>query len=387
MKTFAFLLLASLFICPAFMDSTTLQSKNFQVVKPRAAISIKQMFENGQYSEIIEKYGKTPRTSTADQLAYVAESYLRLDDLTNASRYADLAIQKSAKNSQALFIKGSVNSANGKYTEAIADLQKAISLSPKQSGYYAGLGDIYFAQEDYTKAMDNYRKAINLPNPSEKAYYMIGAVHANQNNLKQALDTFYVAKSKVQKDKELYVTILYNIGKTEFDAKNYSQALTAYTELTDHFPDDYYSLEKLIECNNALGYYDQADAAKKKLFTAYQNGELWSTSISDMCCVDHFTVGDKEVSAYERYEDAPCSTIDKYIFYVADKDGQIGSTITLELTPAEEGKSARLDPVMVKGDNKYGFSIVYDANLAYTTIRTLVQDIIQGKVESIPYVK
>lgn len=386
MKKIACILLISLFALPFCPYSITLSSHENQVVKPKD--DIKKMFEKGLYTEIIEEYGNTPRTSSAEELSYVAESYIRLNDFPNASRYADMAIQKDARSARALYVKGSISSANGNHTQGIADIQKAINLAPKQAEYYTGLGDIYFAQDDYTKALANYRKAVNLPDPSEKAFYMIGAVYANQDNVKQALDTFYVAKSKIEKDRELYVTVLNNIGKIEFDNQNYRDASEAYRELTEYFPDDYYSIEKLVECYNALGYYSRADVSKAKLYNAYRQGELWNTSIADMFCIDHFAVGNKDVSAYERFEVSPCRTITKYIFYVADKDGRIDSTITLEFTPAEEeGKAGRFDPVMQKGTDKYGFNVVYDGNLAYTTLQSVVKDIIDGKVDPKPYVK
>lgn len=386
MKKTIYILLISLFVFPFCPSGNILFSHENQVVKPKD--DIKKMFEKGLYTEIIEEYGNTPRTSSAEELSYVAESYIRLNDFINAAKYADMAIQKDAKSSRALYVKGSISSANGNHAQGIADMQKAINLAPKQAEYYTGLGDIYFAQDDYTKALANYRKAVSLPNPSEKAFYMIGAVYANEDNVKLALDTFYVAKSKIEKDKELYVTVLNNIGKIEFDNKNYKDASEAYRELTEYFPDDYYSLEKLVECYNALGYYSRADVSKAKLYTAYQQGELWDTSIADMFCVDHFIVGDKEVSAYERFEVSPCRTITKYIFYVADKEGIIDSTINLEFTPAEEeGKAGRFDPVMLKGSDRFGFNVLYDGNLAYTTLLSAVKDIIDGKVEPKPYVK
>jgi tetratricopeptide (TPR) repeat protein len=346
------------------------------------------MFDKEQYSEIIEKYGSAPRIASAEELAYVAESYFRLNNLTDASRYADMALHKSAKCAQALYVKGATSGAAGNYADALRNLQEAVSLAPKNAQYYTGLGDVYFAQENYSEALANYRKAISLPEPSEKAYYMIAAVHADRDEVKQALDTFYIARSKVVKDKELYATILYNIGKMEYDAGNYKGASVAYQELTEYFPDDYYSYEKLVECYNILGYYTRADLTERKLYDAYQNGQLWTTGIADKFCIDHFTAGDKEVSAYERYETSPCRTVDKYLFYIVGADGNIDSMITLEYTPsAEEGKPGRYDPIMFRGSDKYGFNIVYDGDMSYQSLRSSVIDLVEGKTEMIPYAK
>ena len=43
-------------------------------------------------------------------------------------------------------------------------------------------------------------------------------------------------------------------------------------------------------------------AYKTKLYNAYKEGQLASTTISDNFCIDQFTVGSFDVYAYERYE-------------------------------------------------------------------------------------
>jgi len=357
-----------------------------QVVKP--GDDIKTMYDNEQYQEIINQYAATPRTLSADELTYVAQSYLKLDDLTNAQKYADQAIQKDAKNARAFYVKGVINNMTGYYIQALTNLQKAIAISPRQSEYFTELGDAYLAQDNYVEALMNYRKAIKLPNPSEKAFYMIGAVYAGRDDMKNALDTFYVAKSKVVKDKELYVTLLYNIGKIEYDNKNYKKAVESYQELIEYFPDDYYSMEKMIQCYNALGYFARADVAKRKLYTAYEEGMLASTSMSDMFCIDRFNVESKEVSVYERFEEPTCRTFIKNIFYVANPNGNIESSIMLEYIPAEEQDakgSYRL--VMEKDNMRHTFNTTMDETIKYATLQSLITDIVNGKITPTPEVK
>ncbi len=355
---------------------------DYQVSKPDS--DIKVMFEDERYQDIVDKYAAMPRNLSAEELSYVSESYYRIDDVENASKYATLAVQKDAKCARALFVKGILDGATGDYGKAEASLLEASRLSPKESAYYTALGDIYFAQDDFIKALASYRKAIGSPKASEKAYYMVGSVYANQDDAVAALRSFYEAKAKIVKDRELYVTVLYNIAKLEFDNGNYQNAANAYQELTEYFSDDYYSLEKLIECYNALGSFSKADGYKQNLYTAYKAGLLQPTSIFDMFCMDHFTVGENEVSAYERYEEPTCRPLIKNIFYVADKDGNIKSTIYLEFVPAEEvGGAETYKFIEVKGDNRYTFNTIYDGSVTYGTLQSGVKDIVSGKAEAI----
>lgn len=353
-----------------------------QTVKPNS--DIKTMFDSELYQAIINHYAGTPRTLSADELTYVARSYYQLEDMPNAKKYVDMAIQKDPKFANAYYIRATFSNTTGDYRQALVDLQQAILLSPKQAEYYTELGDVYLSQDNSSEALINYRKATKLPQPSEKAYYMIGAVYAGRNEMDKALDTFYVAKTKIVKDKELYVTLLYNIGKIEFDKKDYKKAVRTYEDLIEFFPDDYYSMEKIVQCYNAQKAYDQADNAKVKLYTAYQQSLLSSSSMSDMFCIDNFTVGDKEVSAYERFEEPSChSVFIKYIFYVADKAGNIESTIFLEYHQAEkEDAAGQYQLVMEKDGKRHSYSsVIFDESIRYETLLPYIVDAVSGKLK------
>lgn len=351
-----------------------------QTVKPND--DIKTMFQHEQYQKIIDTYASTPRNLSSEDLSYVSQSYIYLDDLENAQKYIDLAIQKNSKDSKAFYVKGIINNMTSQYEQAIESLNQAIALSPQQAEYYAEIGDVYFSNDEYTKALVNYRKAVSLPNPSEKALYMIGAVYAAQDDLKSALDTFYVAKSDIVKDKELYVTVLYNIGNLEYDKKNYQKAVEAYQELIEYFPDDFYSLEKMVQCYNALKYYDEAESPKEKLYKAYEKGLLASSSMSEMFCVDQFSVGNKGVSAYERFDDATCRSYAKNIFYITDSHGNIESIITLNYISNEnENEKGHYELLLEKDSEQYSFNILFEGEVRYSTLQSYIVDIVSGKTK------
>lgn len=365
------------------LQAIDLSKEIAQAVKPNDDIKI--MFQNEQYQNIIDRYANSPRNLSSEELIYIAQSYSYLGDLVSAHKYIDLSINKDKKNSKALFVKGVIYNMEGKPEQAIENLKKAILLAPKQSEYYTELGDVYFSMDNDDEALVSYRKAIGLPNPSERAYFMIGAVYAGQDNLKSALDTFYVSKSKIQKDKELYVTVLYNIGNIEYNNKNYQKAIDAYKELIDYFPDDYYSLEKLIQCYNGLNLYGDAENSTTKLYDAYDKGNLSSSSMSDMFCLDQFSVEDKGVLAYERFEEVDCRPFVKNIFYVTDSKGNIESIISLKYEPSEsDGSKGHFEAILEKGSDQYRFNTVFEGGVRYSTLKPYISDIIAGKVEAIP---
>lgn len=343
---------------------------------------IKSLFDKGFYQEIVDQYAGKPRSLSADELSCVAEAYFHLDDMDNASKYADMAIRKSSKSAKAYYVKGMLLGSTDNTAQALTNLKNAVSLSPDYADAYTAMADIYYTQDNITLALDNYRKAVSLTPPSEKAFYMIGVIYAGKEDFKNALDTFYVAKSKIVKDKELLVTVLYNIGKMEFDFGRYTKSVEAYEELISYFPDDYYSYEKIVQCYNALGLYDHANTYKARLYDAYKAGQLAATSIADNFCTDQFKVGSMDVFAYERYEEASCQPFVKNIFYVMNDAGEVDSSIFMEYTPSTgDTTKGEYKFAMIKGITRYTFDRTFPVNISYAGLRPYVEDIIIGKVQ------
>jgi len=370
------LILSILFSVPSFYGQVVI-ANSFQVVNPTD--DIKLMFAEERYKEIIDKYSSRPRNLSSIELVYVARAYLQFEDLESAAIFAQLATEKDVNSAEAYYIDGIISNMIGDHSQAQNKLKKAIALSPEISDFYIALGDVYFAQEKYSQALDYYKQATKLASPSEKAYYMTGAVYAAMDKEDDALKSFYEAKNKILHDKELYVTLLYNIGKMEYDNGNYKKAADVYKELTTYFPDDYYSYEKLVQCCNSLKDYAQADKMKEKMYSAYRNGELSSTSLSDMFTVEHFNVGDKNVAAYERYEVVADKPVTKNIFYVSDNDGNIESVISLEYTPSAD--SSRYNFVMTKGAERLACGVKFNDSVSYKTLKQSVTDIVEGKTQ------
>ncbi len=351
---------------------------DLQVVKPDE--DIKSMYENEQYQEIIDQYAGKPRSLSVTELIYVAQSYLQFEDLESATIFIQMATQKDPKSALAYYVDGIVTNMIGNHQQAINKFRTAIKLSPPDnSDYYIALGDVYYVQEKYNEALAEYEKALKVSNPSEKSYYMLGVAYMGIDDHKRALDAFYEAKKKVVKDKELYVTILYNIGKTEYDNKQYKAASEIYNELIEYFPDDYYSIEKLIQCYNAIGDYDNAGKNKAILYKAYSNGYLDDSSLADMFGIEHFPVGNMSVAGYERYESITDEVVVKNIFYVLDNTGSIESAIYLEYTPAPDGKISG-NVIMTKGSERYSCGVKFSDQISYGVLKQSIIDIVSGKI-------
>lgn len=379
MKKLLFVLLFLVFTNAIEVEASLPHS--YQVVKPDD--DIKSMYQNEQYQEIIDRYAARPRSLSAEELIYVAQSYLRLEDMEGATIFSQMAIQKDPKYAEAYYVDGVITNMIGNHSQAIIRLRRAITLSPDQSDYYIALGDVYYAQEKYNEALSEYKRALKVPNPSEKAYYMIGVAYMGLNDEKQALEAFYEAKEKNVNDKELYVTVLYNIGKTEYDNRRYKIALVSYKELIDYFPDDYYSYEKLVQCHNALKEYDDANKNKEVLYSAHSRGQLNGTSLADMFGIEDFLVNSKNIQGYERYEDVAENTIVKNIFYVLDSTGNIESSLFLEYTPDGDNR-IKGSIIMTKGAERFSCGVKFSDRVSYPVLKQAIVDIVSGKIATTP---
>lgn len=346
---------------------------------PVSAQEIKTMFEEEHYQGIIDSYGSRPRTLSSEELMYVAQAYMHLGDYQNGLTYANMAIQKDINNAKTYFVTGVLYNTEGDYNNAIKSLEEAIKRAPEEANYYTALGDSYYGLEKHEEALLYYKKATFLNPPSEKAFFMIATIYASQGKEKESLEAFYKAKSKIVSDKELYVTVLYNIGKMEYDRRSYQKAISAYNDLIAHFPDDYYSYEKLVQCYYGLDQIGKANLQKAKLYTAYKKGLLDSSSISEQFCFDHFKAGDKEIMAYERYEEFVSTPMVKRVFYVIDNYNNISATI-LQIATSKNGYTF----TMTKNGTEYTYADeVSGQNPKYTSLKAYVSDIVTGRITAI----
>ncbi len=118
-------------------------------------------------------------------LAYtgVADASLRMNGIKKDSLWTQKALA-AAQQAQQLNDKlpevhatlGNVYRATGKYSEAVAELKRALLLAPNSDDFYRRLGDVYLDSGNVAQAIEAFQKAIQL-NP----YYWV-----NQNALGKA---------------------------------------------------------------------------------------------------------------------------------------------------------------------------------------------------------
>jgi serine/threonine protein kinase/tetratricopeptide (TPR) repeat protein/TolB-like protein len=235
-------------------------------------------------------------------LAYtgVAQASLRMYGVTNdgfwtqkALAAAQQALQLNDKLPEVHSTLGSVYRATGKYSEAIAELNRAQALAPNSDEVYWRLGNVYLSKGDMPHAIEAYQKAVQL-NP----YYWVnenslGNAYSQTGDYDKALEAFkqvttlepdvnagYLNSGIVLVQQGKYTeavpllqravqvepdALAYtNIGTAYFFLKRYAEAAEAFEKAVAINSNDTQLIVNLGDAYRALGQKDKAQATYQK---------------------------------------------------------------------------------------------------------------------------
>jgi eukaryotic-like serine/threonine-protein kinase len=254
-------------------------------------------------------------------LAYtgLADSSLRMYAETKESIWAQkatLAAQQAERLSNNLpevhLSLGSVYSATGKNTQAIAELNRALELAPNSDEAYRNLGDAYAASGqsdeaiaafqkavaantynwsnhialgnaywrlgDNAKALPEFQKVTEIAPENPIAYENIGSVYLRQGKWSEAIPQYQKALT-LSPDSPTYS----NLGTAYFFLKTYDQATKMYEKAVEMTPNDEVLLGNLGDSYRWSGHSDQAATAYGKAISlAFQELQVNPRSASIM---------------------------------------------------------------------------------------------------------
>lgn len=347
----------------------------------KVTAEIKQLFEQEQYDQLINKHASKADTYPAKAVYYIAMAYYMKEDDHNCLKLMDLSISKDPKNAYPHFIKGKTLQYLDQHPKAIESLNLAIELNAKDGEFYSALGDSYNELDDVDKALQAYKMAASQSNAPDRAFVMIPQMYRAKGDDKSALAAFKTAKSKISKETNSYKIVLYNIGLLEYFNENYSVAEQAYQELLTLAPNDFQTYAKLIQVHYARKEYTKAAPLREKLYVAQANG-LLQDDLQDMFCFDQFKWNGKLVQVFERYAEPEGKVYYKHIFYVVNQNADIEYSIQTENSPVsmEQGGPKYLLG-MRKENSHYTYNVGVEQNFSYEKLKKQVIDILDGKIK------
>jgi len=316
----------------------------------------------------LDYFDQALKTDPKFALAYtgVADASLRMYRIKKDSFWTQKALA-AAQQAEQLNDKlpevhatlGSVYRSTGKYSEAVAELNRALTLAPNSDEFYRRIGDVYSDSGNSAQALEAYQKAVQL-NP----YYWLnenalGIAYANRADYSQALEAFqrvitlepdvqtgyvnignlYLQQGKYQDSIsyfqkalqiEPFFTTYSNLGTSYFFLKQYSNAVEMFEKAAALNPNDTEVMVNLADAYRGAGQQDKAHATYqqaitvgfKELQTNPQNAE----AMAEMA-LSYAKIGNaSEAQRFIRQ----ARSIDKnnvsYIYYEAQVDALLGQS-------------------------------------------------------------
>jgi tetratricopeptide (TPR) repeat protein/predicted Ser/Thr protein kinase len=256
----------------------------------------------GDYRQAVGLFEQAIDKDPNFALAYtgLADSSLRMYGETKESIWAQkatLSAQQAERLSNDLpevhLSLGSVYTSTGKYTQAVAELKRALKLAPNSDEAYRTLGDVYersgqsgeaiasyqkaaaanpyywlnhnslgnayWRLGDNGKALPEFQKTIELAPDNPMGYENTGSVYLRQGKWSEAIPQYRKALT-LAPDSATYS----NLGTAYFFMKNYDEATKMYEQAVAMTPNDEELLGNLGDSYRWSGHSDQAAAAYSK---------------------------------------------------------------------------------------------------------------------------
>ncbi|MCH2194801.1 tetratricopeptide repeat protein [Kordia sp.] len=131
-------------------------------------------------------------------------------------------------------LKSTTNNAlsNALTTQALDDIDKAISIDDTQSKYHRVRGSIYSHRREYKKALVNFKKALQLNPENSLAHMGKGIAYENTGKFKLAEENYF----KALEDKELAVSVNFNLGLLYGKWGKHDRSIEQYTKVLVSLP-------------------------------------------------------------------------------------------------------------------------------------------------------
>ena len=182
--------------------------------------------------------------------AYALRTILRNEDWSTPSRFWRQELKVSSGSASVHNKMGDIYRQEGRFKEAIEELNKALAIKPKDANAYNNLGVTYSEMGDKNAAVIYYRKAIDSNLKFAEAYFNLGNAYAALGRKEEAASSYRKAIELNQSFLEAYI----NLGVAYQDLGNSAEAIIAYQKVLEINP------KIAIAHNNlAVAYYQEKE--------------------------------------------------------------------------------------------------------------------------------
>ena len=147
--------------------------------------------------------------------------------------------------------------------EAITEINKAISLDPKEISYLKQKADIYYIYGDLNKASESYEQILSRDSDNTEVLFTLGRIYQELKMPAKAL-TLY---EKITDGYGFDYEVLRRMYEIYFSYKNYEKCLETIKYILKLDPYDNNTQMKLAALYNITGKNEEAKNIYEKLYT------------------------------------------------------------------------------------------------------------------------
>lgn len=193
---------------------------------------------------------------------YLAESYRRTGEYTNAAIHYTRALQLDTSTSYEAWFYAAycyyfsdISVIPDKYTIAEKYLKKYLTYEPRSRNAHYWLGAIKGIQKDTTLAKYYYRTSVTIDSTFASGWYWLGNLYKEQHNVDSALLCFKKAAAMDSTYSDAFSGIGYLYLK---EVKDPVKSLEWFMKTVEHFPDDPWSYYHLACYYSIRGELDKS---------------------------------------------------------------------------------------------------------------------------------
>lgn len=142
------------------------------------------------FQTALDCMGKNDHIKDIDTMICIANSYLELQQNSEAIDCVNKFLEKEPHNPLALAFKGDILERIGRGSEAQICYKKSLELDPTGAYVWYKLGNIQNELSEFEGAIESYKKAVQIISGFEEAWYDVGELLKLQNNNEKARKCF-----------------------------------------------------------------------------------------------------------------------------------------------------------------------------------------------------
>lgn len=233
-------------------------------------------FTQKNYRDAVDKYAKAILLVPTNPPAHYwkAASHYYLKEYDPAKYEFQLALNQGFKPIEVYRIRWFLFFDLREYDAALADLNNALAIEPRNPTFLNGVGEIYAAKNQFPEALAAYQKGVAVSPKDGDLYYNVARVQAAMGNVKAQRES---ADDAIKNGTRMTGEAYYLLADAARKQKDFPAAIAAYQRAISSKPGDYDSYKSLADIYRSQGRFtDAIDILKKALLQFPTDGSIYS---------------------------------------------------------------------------------------------------------------